>query len=682
MTGLALRSSALAVLVLSAATAPAQGKLELGKMWTFENPPLAYLEKEYGFKPSQEWLDALRLASLRFGDGCSASFVSPKGLIMTNHHCVRGQIAAVSPPAEDWVKTGFYATALGEEVPIPDLTVQQLVSMRDITDQINAGITSEMPAADAAARRAENRARIEAEASAAQPELTPEIISLHQGAVYQLYLYKVFADVRLVCAPHLQIAHFGGDPDNFTYPRYSIDFAFCRAYENGAPADTAAHYFRWSSTGPIEGEVVFVTGNPGSTERLKTKAQMDFLADAAYPMVRQLIDNRLAVMRQLASDDEEQERALRPQILNYENAQKAYAGYHGGLLDERLMQAKVEAEAEFRRHVFADDGLRQRFGQLWERLEEVAAAKTALEPQRRFHTPGGSKHLARALEIVRAVRAPTAARREAHAVSAREMQVEMSAYERASFIDHLARAADWLPRSDPYRAVLLDGREPEDIAQALERGGMADAAFVDQALAQDEVALAQSDDLALRIALVLDRLVRGVERVQSWLAEQEEALGEQVGRALFAVYGNKISPDATFSLRFSDGVVRGFPFNGTIAPYRTSFYGLYARHAEFDGKYPFSLPQIWIDAAERIDMSAAVDFVSTNDIIGGNSGSGIVNRQLEVVGLVFDGNIEMLPNRFVYTDSVPRAVSVHVDAIVQALGVYGGDRILAELRGQ
>ncbi len=681
-------ASSLVALALTVA-APAQGSLELGKMWTFENPPLAYLELTYGLVRDQAWLDAMRLASLRFGSGCSASFVSANGLIMTNHHCVRDYVARVSPPDQDWVKHGFVARDHAAEVRVPDLTVQQLVGMRDVTAAINAGVADGDGEAAIAAKQGDNQKRLLEAARAEHPDLQPQVVRLHQGAVFQLYLYKVWDDVRLVCTPHLQTAHFGGDPDNFTYPRYSIDFAFCRAWVDGKPADTSAHHFRWSATGPVEGEVVFVTGNPGSTDRLKTKAQMDSLRDASYPMIRQMIDHRIALLREASTASAEQEKALRTQILTFENGQKAYMGYHGGLLDAALMTRKVRAECALKDKVLADPTLAARFGPVWTKLEEIAALRTATEPQRRFHAaalppaapaPGGSRHLARALALVRAVTDPDPEARAQHAEKARTMATDMTALERAQFIDHLARARDWLPPTDPFRHAVLGERTPLQSAELLEASSIRDTAFVDKLLAAGEVAVKIDPDPAVRMAVVLEPLLRAKDKVDGWLAEQEAALGTKVGLALFSCFGDKISPDATFTLRFSDGVVAGYPCNGTLAPWRTTFYGLYGRHAEFDGRHPFDLPAEWLEGKDRIDLGKAVNFVSTNDIIGGNSGSPIVNAELEVVGLVFDGNIEMLANRFVYTDEKPRAVSVHVHAILESLTkVYGAQHVADEL---
>jgi hypothetical protein len=667
--------------LLFAVLAPAQDHLELGKMWTFENPPLGYLKKTYDFEPSQEWLDALRMASLRYGTGCSASFVSPHGLIMTNHHCARGDIAKISPADADWVTTGFFAATPDDEVRVDGLTVQQLVSMEDVTAKVANGIRENDSAVVRARKEEANRTAIEEAARRAYPKLSPQIVKLHQGAVYQLYLYRIWDDVRLVFAPHLQTAHFGGDPDNFTYPRYSIDFAFCRAWENGRPADTSKHYFRWREGGAKESELVFVTGNPGSTGRLLTVAQMHYLRDAQYPIVRQLLDHRLAIMRAAIAENPTFEQSVRTTMLSFENAQKAYAGYHSGLLDERLMARKAAAEAEFKAKVQADAELAARFGSVWDELAVVAGEQTLLEPMLRFHTVRQVPPLERAVLVVRAAQPGADASLAERALAEKG---EWTPLERALFVDQLQRMQRWLAPSDPWVLATLGGeRSALDTASAIDRSRIHEQEFVRSLLDGGAAAVAASDDPAIALARVLVPLADRNQGLKESLERRESALGTAIGQALFACYGNKISPDATFTLRFSDGVVRGFPYNGTVAPFRTSFYGLYARNAEFDGKHPFDLPAVWIERQPKIDLTRAVNFVSTNDIIGGNSGSPMVNRDLEIVGLIFDGNIEMLPNRFFYTDDVARCVSVHVDAIMESLRVvYDAGRVADELLGR
>ncbi|MBK8980424.1 MAG: S46 family peptidase [Planctomycetes bacterium] len=678
------RSTALLLLALVPAPARSQENLELGKMWTVENPPLAYLRDEYGFSPTREWFDALRLASIRFGGGCSSSFVSPKGLIMTNHHCVRDEIAEVQGD-DDWVRDGFYATTLADEVRIPGLTVQQLVAMEDVTAEYDAGVTADDDDATAADKRRANGERILARARKETPEYESQLVKLYQGAQVELYRYRIWDDIRLVCSPHLQISHFGGDYDNFTYPRYCLDFSFVRAWSNGAPADTSAHYFRWNTDGVEPGELVFVTGNPGTTRRLLTKAQMEYLRDAYHPIVDELIDSRLAIRRQLVEENPSREKELRTEILSWENTQKAYDGYWAGLLDASLMAQKERAERAFRERVAADPELRQRYGRVWDVLADVAQARRTLEAPLRFHQSGGHPVLQIAERVVRAWAADGDAR-ERLAAGARGLRERIASegLDRLAvleFADHLHRARHWLPADDPYCITVLGDRSPEQVNELLARSPLLDATRLDALLAdgRDIASLPPAIHMVQAYLPMADRHAAENKR----LASIEDTQGALIGRALFATYGTSVSPDATLTLRFSDGIVAGYPCNGTRAPHRTTFHGLFDRNAAFDDTHPFDLPQIWKDRVDRLDLTTSMVLVSTNDIIGGNSGSPLVNANLEVVGLVFDGNIEMLPNRYVYRSDLPRSVSVHTDGILEALRkIYDAQRIVAELVGE
>ena len=391
-----MRTPRLLLSLLLAVSAVAQDELGLGKMWTFERPPLAYLEQEYGLKTDEAWWNRMRLASLRFGGGCSASFVSPRGLILTNHHCARGNIAAAQGE-HDWVRDGFVADELGDEVRLAGLTVQQLVGMVDVTDRINDGVRDEMSAEQAAALRQQNGEAVLAEARANDPQHTPQLVKLFQGGIWQLYSYRVFDDIRLVMAPHLQVAHFGGDPDNFVYPRYAIDFAFCRAYVDGKPADTSGHYFQWGD-GPNVGELLLLTGNPGGTSRLLTKAQLEYQRDARYPRVRELIDNRLEALRELSAADPVMEKRLRTTILRFENGQKLYRGEHRALLDPRFMARKARAERAFQERARATG--RGDEVAIWDELEQLMQQKVELEAPANFHSTGGLPLMVRAVSLV------------------------------------------------------------------------------------------------------------------------------------------------------------------------------------------------------------------------------------------------------------------------------------------
>ena len=667
----------------TAAGTQAQENFELGRMWTFERPPLDYLEKEYGFRPTQQWLDFVRMASLRFGDGCSASFVSSKGLILTNHHCVRGNIAE-NQGSEDWVANGYVAKGPEDEVRLDGLTVQQLVESRDVTAQIDDGIDAgDNPEAVAQKRRDNERTVLEA-AAAKAPDLEHELVVLFQGAIRMLYSYKIYDDIRLVVAPELQAAHFGGDFDNFTYPRYCSDFAFCRAYENGKPADTKQFFFRWRLGGAAENELVFITGNPGTTKRLLTKAQFEYQRDGYLPWVRELIDNRLAIMKGFAERSPQLEKALRTNILRFENAQKAFRGQHGGLLDPAFMARKEEAETHFRNRIDADAQHKAEHGKLWDEIATVAGQLTEIEFPRRFHAEGGSTHLMRAVQIVRAAAAEEPEARDELLQAAFAIPMRTDPIQSAFFVDHIERARGKLPADDPYLSAILDNGSltPEEAAERIASTKVSDRAYAEKLVEGGNEAIQTSSDFAIRIASVIVPLADRNERLVAELEQREEDLGVRMGRALFAAYGDTVSPDATFTLRFSDGRVKGYDYNGTKAPWRTTMYGLYARAEEFDFEYPWVMPKSWIESKDRVDLTAPINFVATNDSTGGNSGSPMIDKDGNLVGLLFDGNIESLPNDFIYRENSERSVLVHVDGILEGLlKVYDAGRIATELFG-
>jgi len=661
-------------LMVLAAPAAAQDELGLGKMWTFERPPLAYLEREYGLKADEAWWNRMRLASLRFGRGCSASFVSPNGLILTNHHCARGAIASAQGE-NDWVKNGYVADELTDEVKLEGLTVQQLVAMQDVTAEVNRGVTDDMSDADAEKRRAENRDAILAAARARDGKLTPQLVKLFQGGVWQLYQYRVFDDIRLVMAPHLQAAHFGGDPDNFVYPRYAVDFAFCRAYVDDKPADTSAYHFTWGD-GPEPGELVLLTGNPGGTSRLLTKSQLEYQRDARYPRVRELIDNRIAILREFSKKDARMEKALRTSILGLENGQKLYRGEHGALNDPGFMARKDRAERAFRDRAKASGHGAEL--KIWSELATLMEKKVALEAPLNFHSAGGMPLLMRALEVLEFAESGDPAR----AQRARDVDCRRDPVQEAMFADHLERARGHLPKSDPYLAALLGQRNAKGaVVHLLEKSRLGDERYLEELLEGGKDVIKESKDPAIRAAAAIRPLAAANRARSEQIKAAEASLGARLGRLLFAVYGNQVSPDATFTLRFSDGRVAGYEYNGSLAPWRTVFHGMFARNVEFDGVHPFDLPDPWLMARDRIDMQAPVDFVCTVDSTGGNSGSPLVNAKLELVGLLFDGNIESMANEFLYGERVERSVCVHPQGIVESLRkVYDARRLLREIQ--
>jgi hypothetical protein len=673
---------------LAEATIPEGYVPEFGTMWTFDAPPLEYWEARYGFTPDQAWLDHIRLAAVRL-PGCSSSFVSPDGLIMTNHHCVRGCISAVSPEETNFLHAGFVASSRGDERVCPNTYVDQLVGIEDVTSTIRAAVT----AAEAAEQVSQREAAVERVRTACEAEtgMRCQVVGFYNGGMYSLYTYRRFDDLRLVMAPELDIAYFGGDPDNFTYPRYNLDVAFLRAYEDGQPV-RPANYLTWSEAGATEDELVFVVGNPGSTGRLLTLAQMEYLRDVDYPVRLRDLETRIAILTELSAADPATARRYENAIFGASNSQKATFGYRAGLLDPEIMARKERFEADFRARIEVDPMLAERYGSAWHDIADALLELATFEPHARYYGLGGSTLLSTAMELVRVTtqaNLPVEGRvpgwgddriERSRAALARERPMDAE-LERRQLTAWLSRAVDELGANDPLVRTLLADRTPAAAADAIVRGSRVhDLAAREALLGGGARALEASRDPAIMAARALDSAAAGYLRRQAALNAVISAGGEKLGEAIYAAYGRSLPPDATFTLRISDGVVKGFPMNGTVAPYRTTFYGLYGRSAEFDGEFPFSLPERWLQREGQLDLKAPLNFVATPDIIGGNSGSPVINRSGEVVGVVFDGNIEMLPNRFIFTDDVSRSVSVHSVAITEALRrIYDAAHIADEL---
>jgi hypothetical protein len=663
---------------------------EFGTMWTFEAPPFDYWKARYGFTPTKEWLDHVRLASIRLPN-CSSSFVSSRGLVMTNHHCARECITAVSTPDSNFQELGFVAKTQADERKCTGLYVDQLQSIEDVTSPIQKAVTARAPATQVAQRNAAIAA-IE-KACSEEAGLKCQVISYYQGGLYSLFRFKRFDDLRLVMAPEETISFFGGDPDNFTYPRYDLDLTLMRVYENGRPF-APKDYLKWSKEGAKEGDLVFVTGNPGSTGRLLTVAQMEYLRDVQYPAQLSSFERNLAVLRELAQRDEATRRAVENDIFSLENSKKAVTGYLAGLQDSSIMAKKRAFERDFRRRIAADPQLRARYGASWDAIATAQRQLAALAKQQRWYSFGASPLLNAAGGIVRIpqqAKLPDSLRLPQYRGHGLEniknsilgdMPSEPE-QDKQMLQAWLTEASKALPRNDPYLQTFLAGRSPEVAAEAVVNGTkLADSTARAALIEGGSAAVAGSTDPLIVLARKLNPIAMRVQQRAARLQDVSSANTEKVGQAIYAAYGRSLPPDATFSLRITDGVVKSFPMNGTIAPYKTSFYGLYGRSAEFDDKPPFRLPERWKTHRDRLDLAKPLDFVTTNDIIGGNSGSPIINKNAEVVGLIFDGNIQQLPNRFLYTDEVARAVAVHSLGITEALRkVYEADRIADELEG-
>jgi hypothetical protein len=662
-------------------------------MWTFDNPPLKQLQQKYRFSPSQEWLDHVRLACVRLNDGGSGSFVSAHGLLLTNHHVARGQLQKNSTKEHDYIQDGFYAATPGQEMKSPDLEVNVLVSIENVTARVVSALeTAKTPEQEFAARKAAI-AQIERE-SQQKTGLRSDVVTLYNGGEYWLYRYRKYNDVRLVFAPEQQIAFFGGDPDNFTYPRYDLDMALFRVYENGKPLDTK-DYLKWNPQGAAENELVFVVGHPGSTARLDTMAQLEFLRDVSEPVTIKLLKSRIAALKQYSALGPEQARQAATMIFGLENSLKSAEGRYKGLLDAGVMAKQRQDEEQFKAKVMGNAQWKAAYGGAWDAIAE-ADKKDATRIKDQFFHGLNSQFASLAMnlvEYVAEVKKPDGERLAGY----HESQLDSLKYrmfspapiypalEIARLTAALEDSLAELGPNDPYLKIVLDGRTPKEAAMALVNGTkLADAALRRKLVDGGETAVAASDDAMIVLARKLDPMRREIVK---WSEDNVSSVlqraGEQLGKARFAVYGKTTYPDATFTLRLSYGQVQGYPMNGTKAPYKTTFYGLYDRARSFDFEGPFALPPRYLEGRDKLDLATPLDFVTTNDVVGGNSGSPVINSKAEIVGLVFDGNIESLIGDFIYDGATNRTVAVHTAAMTEALRkLFNASALVGELLGK
>jgi hypothetical protein len=661
-------------------------------MWTFDNPPTKLLQQHYGFTPSPEWLDHVRLSSVRLNDGGSGSFVSPHGLLLTNHHVALGQLQKNSTAEHDYVRDGFYAATPDQEMKSPDLEVNVLVSMEDVTQRVQSALKGVTDPQKALAARKNVIAQITRE-SEQKTGLRSDVVTLYQGGEYWLYRYKRYNDVRIVFAPEQQIAYFGGDPDNFTYPRYDLDMALFRVYENGKPLEST-NYLKWDAKGAGNGELVFVPGHPGTTSRLDTMAQILRERDVRLPLLQQWLRKRLEIMRQYAARGAEQARQAEALSLSLENAVKAYQGTYQALLDKRVITKKQAEEEAFRQLVASKPEWQSEFGAAWDTIA-AAEAKAAPMTKKQIFRRLDSQLASLALSIVQYVaeiKKPDGER----LFGFHEAQLESLRYrllspapiypemEQARLSGALAESARELGADDEFVKTVLAGRAPDALAAEVIKGThLADPKVRKALLEGGEAAVAASNDPMIILARKIDPLSRTMTK---WFEDNvqsvEQSAGEKLGKARFLAYGKSAYPDATFTLRLSYGTLKGYPMNGTKAPYKTTFYGLYDRAHSFDLAPPFNLPARYSEGIGKLDLATPLDFVSTCDVVGGNSGSPVINKNADLVGLIFDGNIESLAGDFVYDEETNRAVAVHSGAMIEALRkLYGAGKLADELEG-
>ena len=662
-------------------------------MWTFHDFPSATVKQRYGFAPDQAWLDKARLASARIAGGCSASFVSGDGLVMTNHHCAHECIAQLSDAQHDYVKNGYLAKTQADEARCPDLEVQRLDAITDITDRVTAATAGKTGAGYTAAKK-EISAAIEKECQT--DDVTRcEVVELFHGGQFVLHRYHRFTDVRVVFAPEFAIAFFGGDPDNFEFPRYDLDVSFVRAYEGGQPAKTPDH-FTWSKAGARDGELTFVAGNPGGTDRELTVAQLTFDRDFKAPFRLAMRSEWRGQLTQFARLGDEQRRIVTDWLFYTENSLKAYKGRIAALGDAAMMQQKLAAEAELRARIKADPKLAADVGTAF---EDIDRALTGARPY--YHKlwlleyVHHSDLIDHAVHLVRAaaeVKLANGKRLDEYR-DAGLPQIEQAvtspapvygAREELALAFWLGKLREELGADDPTVKALLGTDTPEVVAARWVTGTkLGDVAERTRLWKGGQAAIDASKDPVILAARLIDGPARKLRK--QWDDDVDgvvHAASEKIARARFAVYGRTGYPDATFTPRLSFGAVKGYTstaHGGKVAPF-TTFAGAFA-HAT--GTEPFALPASWLAARKAIVGTTKLDFVTTNDIIGGNSGSPVFNQKLEVVGLVFDGNIESLAGDYWFDEKVNRTVAVHSDALVHALArIYKADRIVKELTGK
>jgi len=685
----ALLSSFLVLSTLPAGLASAVPAPDEG-MWTYDNPPLALMEETYGFQPSTAWLEHLRLSSVRVNDGGSGSFISPRGLVLTNHHVGFNAIQKLSSEERDLVADGFYAAKLADELACTDLELNVLVDVVDVTERVLSAAAGAESESRALEQRDAEIARFEKEETEATG-LRCDVVRLYEGGRFALHRYKKYTEVKLVFAPEEGAAFFGGDPDNFTFPRYCLDMAIFRVYEDGEPAHTP-HYLRWNEAGPAEGDLVFVSGNPGSTGRLKTVAQLEYLRDVRYPSILRSLEGRKRILDAYAARGEEEARRARSLLLSAENGIKAVRGYLQSLRSEESMAVKARRELELRGLVARDAELAAAVGEAWDRI--AAAQEVAREHAARayFATIRGSRLFSHAKTVVRLtaeLEKPNDERLAAYRDSNLD-SLELSLYseapiyldlEEALLAGGLAMMREELGDDDPLVRAVLDEAEPMNASsRALGTGSkLADAAYRRALVEGGREAVEQCDDPIVQLVRRIDPLLRELEeKLEDEVESVETEYGKQIAKARFAIFGDAIYPDATFTLRLSYGAVRGFETGGYNMPWKTTFYGLYERAAAFDGAAPYTLSDAFRAGRQGLDLSTPFNFVCTADIIGGNSGSPVVDRDGRLVGLIFDGNVQSLGNRFVYDDSVARAVAVHAGGMLEALReIYHAERLVA-----
>ena len=664
-------------------------------MWLFNNPPSKQLKASYAFEVTDAWLEHVQKSSVRFNSGGSGSFVSEDGLALSNHHVGADALQKFGDKDHDYLRDGFHARTLAEEKRCLDLELNVLMSIEDVTDRVNAAVKPDVSAEEAfTARRAIINA-IEKE-SFDKTGLRSDVVTLYQGGQYHLYRFKKYTDVRLVFAPEQQIAFYGGDPDNFEYPRYDLDVCFFRVYENGKPAKIE-HYLKWSAAGAKENELIFVSGHPGRTSRLFTVAELEYVRDRRLPYALERLQSLEVLLLSFSGRSDENARRAKEDLFGVQNSRKAYIGELAGVLDPKLVRQKQAAEKKLRDAVEESERFKDT-AVAWEKIAnaqrvigENASRYNLLEAGHGFHSElfGIARTLLRAAEEKSK---PNAERlREYGDAGLDSLQFQLFSekpiygdLEQLLLADSFTFMIGKLGYSDPLVQKVLAGKSPQERASELVRGTkVSDVAFRKRLYEQGKAAVDAAHDPMIDLARLIDSDARAVRKIVETQSEAKQQAHGQISKARFAIEGTGNYPDATFTLRLAYGTVKGYEENGRPIPFQTTLAGLYERGAEHKNQPPFDIPPRWLERKGKLDLSTPFNFVSTADIIGGNSGSPVINRQGEFVGIIFDGNLQSLVLDFAFTDQQARAVSVCSQAILEALRkVYDAEELADELTGK
>jgi hypothetical protein len=672
-------------------------------MWLFNAPPLKQLKEKYQFEPTPQWLDHLQKASVRFNSGGSGSFVSANGLCITNHHVGLDTLQKISSEKKNYVRDGFYAKTQAEEVKATDLELNVLMSIEDVTDKVKAAVQPGMSPEDANKARSNVIAQIENE-SKQKTGLRSDVVTLYQGGVYNLYRYKRYDDVRLVFAPEQQVAFYGGDPDNFEYPRFDLDICVFRAYENGQPAHPE-HYLKWNSKGPADGELTFVSGHPGKTDRQLTTDELAAMRDGDMPYLLSMLNRREVFLNAFAARSFENARRAREDLFGIQNSRKAFVGIQAALLDPEIWNSIATREKKLRDGIAGD----QKFAAAvtaYDKIKQAQEETAKILPVYHYYETARGRENA-------TYRAPRAfystlfkyARRLLRAGDERpkpngerfpefrdsnKESLELDLFstapiyddvEQITLADSLTDLAAAFGANDPQVQQVLAGKSPRDRAAELVKGTkLKDVAFRKQLYEGGAAAVTAAHDPMIELARVVDGPAREARKTFEAQDEAKQQAYSEIAKARFAVEGTGTYPDATFTLRLSYGSLKGYEEDGKQIPALTNFAGLYQRAAEHNNQPPFNLPKRWMDRKSKLNLNTPLDFVTTADIIGGNSGSPVVNKAGEFVGIIFDGNIQSLALDCIFSDKQARAVSVDSAAITEALRkVYDANALVDEL---